>query len=744
MGLVDTVKRKLRVAASLYRNGGLKAVLVRTKNFVKKHLRKRPETKAMRAGDVLMVSIDEPLLDRYRTDHMVESLRSTGMTVDKVFYYELTPEHIKHYNVFVFYRVPWISPFEKYFAEIRRKNKVSVFAVDDLVIDTKYTDQIPVVQEMEAEDRALYDEGVLRHKKVMEACDYAVTTTEELADELRGYKNLKEVFVDRNSMSEEMAYHSNKAVDEVERDTDKIVVGYFSGTSTHNEDFQMVSPALIRLLEEDDRVHVKLAGRIDAPESLKDYADRLIFTPYVDWRKLPFELRQCDIILAPLVDTLFNRAKSEIKWSEAALAGVPVVASDIGAFHKSINDRHTGILVENTEEAWYEGIKLLIEDNDLRSRVAKESRQHVLAHCLTTGERATKLKKYIDSITPPVVAFGSVSLAAISGGNMVVKRHMDLLVESGYIVYGVEDMDYFSHDKWEELNRKDDKKYDIFRVNSRRHAEKIEMAMHFDRYVATFWASVDMVDRYTYMKKGGKKLYLVQNMEADFYPLNDKLRLRVLATYRNERLEPVTISQWCQRWLAEDFDRDAKYAPNGLDIGRFDYKERNWTDRKIRVLVEGDSASEYKRVDESFEIANKLDRTKYEVSYMSYNAKPKDWYKVDNVYLHIPYEEVGGIYAKHDILLKSSALESFSYPPLEMMATGGAAVLVKNDGNAEYVVNNENALYYEAGNIDDAIAKVELIVADKKMYKRMAKDGREMAESRAWDNVSRDVVGLYE
>src|SRR5690606_16357181 len=104
---------------------------------------------------------------------------------------------------------------------------------------------------------------------------------------------------------------------------------------------------------------------------------------------------------------------------------------------------------------------------------------------------------------------------------------------------------------------------------------------------------------------------------------------------------------------------------------------RDWSNRKIKVLIEGDSASEYKRVDESFEIANQLDRKRFEVSYLSYNAEPKEWYKVDNVYIKVPYDEVGKIYADHDILIKSSILESFSYPPLEMMATGGAVVLVK-------------------------------------------------------------------
>lgn len=734
-------QKKVKTVTYIYRTDGRQGLSMYLKDGLRKRFKKN--TPVHKTGDVLMVSISDELLDRYRTDHMIEAMESTGMTVGKVYYYELQPEHIKHYNTFIFYRCPWLPQFEAMIKDIKKSNKVAIYAVDDLVVDKKYTDTLAVVQAMNPEDRAVYDDGVMRHGKLMKACDYAITTTDGLAEELRTYKNFKEVFIDRNSMSDEMIYHSEQAIKHVKRDNEKVVIGYFSGTNTHNEDFQMVAPALVRVLKKHKNAYIKLAGRLDAPDALKGYESQLIFTPYVDWRRLPYEVRGCDIALSPLVDTLFNRAKSENKWSEAALVQVPTVASNIGAFKEIVKHNKTGVLPDNTEDAWFEAIDALVSDRNLREKIAKQAHDEVIYNSRTIGNRAIQLKNFIEKVTPSVIAFGGVNISAISGGNMVVKKHMDILREAGNIVYGVESMDYHENDQWQGLNDTDDKKYDFFRINSHRKNDKVELSMHFDRFIATFWGSVDMVDNYKYMKENGKKLYLVQNMEADFYDGTNSLRRKVIATYRNYRLEPITISKWCQKWLKDDFDRDAKYAPNGIELNNFPYVERDWSERKVHILIEGDSASEYKRVDESFKIANKLDRTKYQISYLSYNAEPKDWYQPDFVHLKVPSDKVGEIYEQNDILIKSSVLESFSYPPIEIMATGGVPVLVKNDGNAEYVKDGENALYYQSGKIEYAVAKIEQLASNQEMFNQTAQLGRKTAETRAWNKVADEVRSLY-
>src|SRR4029077_17448943 len=121
---------------------------------------------------------------------------------------------------------------------------------------------------------------------------------------------------------------------------------------------------------------------------------------------------------------------------------------------------------------------------------------------------------------------------------------------------------------------------------------------------------------------------------------------------------------------------------NGIDLSLFTRSERSFSG-KIRILVEGNSKDHYKNVDESFRITNQLDPERFEVWYLSYEGKPKKWYRVDRFLHKVPHSSVAAIYQACHLLVKSSLLESFSYPPLEMMATGGIAVVASNAGNAE-------------------------------------------------------------
>ncbi len=703
-------------------------------------------------------SVPHPV--RYRVDHQIEQLLAAGMSALKVEADEANEELLRHGRVFVIFRCPVTGQIREFIAKAKKLNKRVIYDIDDLVIDTAYTDQIPFVAQMNDQDKALYDDGVKRMGETLALCDCAITTTEALAAELKKY--VPRVYVNRNTASMTMVDYSEIAVyrrdllpnilpDDVpakdkkmyklacQRIADKeasgeVRLGYFSGSITHNSDFDIIKDALLKVMDEHKNVTLMIGGELDVNSEFNRFGKRVVTFPFCDWRRLPKQISSCDVNLAPLEDTLFNRAKSENKWVEAALVKVPTIASNVGAFAHMIDDGETGLLCENTAESWYEGLSRIVADKELRARLAEKAYKFCGENCTTVGAAKT-IRDIIVAEQKPNVVMVMPSLNT-SGGVLVALRHLCMLQDSGFDVFIANSDD---SEQWLEIF--DHKIPVLNREVPSGKIDKCPFHATIDVGVATLWDTLDFLNRYPKIKK---KKYLVQNLETDFYLAGDPLRLQANATYLDVNdVEYLTISPWCKNWLKNRFGQESVCVPNGLELSAFTPTERDFSKGKVRVLIEGDCNSEYKNVDESFRIVQLLDPEKYEIWYMTYTGVKKPWYRVDNFLGSVPHEQVADVYRQCHILLKTSVLESFSYPPLEMMATGGFVVAVPNDGNAEFVRNGDNCLTYKRGDIEAGAAAINAIVDDPELRMHLYEGGLETAKTRDWSSLEPQIVDMY-
>ena len=682
------------------------------------------KTKVSSYKDVLFINgCYLPHPERYRVDHQMEQLESYGLSVNKVFFEDLDISMLKFYRCFVFFRCPITDTINKFIDKAHYFNKKVFFDIDDLVINTKYTNTIKYVQEMSESEKQIYDDGVNRMEKTLQKCDYVITSTDSLADELKKYG--KEVFINRNVVSERMVELSMDAIKNIDKNENEIEIGYLSGSITHNPDFELIKESLIKIMTEYDNVYLRLVGHLDIPKEFDNFKNRIRVSNFTDWQNLPKIIAKLDINLAPLEKSIFNEAKSENKWTEAALCKVVTVASDFGAFKTKIKNNETGLLCKSKDD-WYEKLKFLIDNPDEKDRIANNAYKYVLKNCVATYT-GLDLKKFITSKLVKNFAF-VLPTTNISGGVNVVIKHCNILRNFGFDVsiLNMAQSDKNILNKDGEINVISVLKTDIFGI--------------FNTMVATLWTTLEFIKSYPQVSK---KLYLVQNFETNFLNYGSVSKRVANATYNSlDDIEYITISKWCEKWLKEDYEKNSKYAPNGINIEQFPFKKRNFKG-KIKILVEGNSDDYYKNVDESFRIIDKLDKSKYEIHFLSYQGKPKEWYYVDKFYHKVSYDEVGKIYQQADILIKSSILESFSYPPLEMMATGGICVVVPNDGNIEYLKDENNCLFYEQGNIDDAIEKIERIRNDSKLREHLIQNGLKTVEQRNWKKIEEDIKKLY-
>jgi len=157
---------------------------------------------------------------------------------------------------------------------------------------------------------------------------------------------------------------------------DTINIGYM-GSATHLADIYGTEcwRAIILIMNEFKNVRLVLKGydftQTDYFNHLRDRID--ILEGGDDYQ---IDMLKFDIGLAPLQDTDFNRAKSNLKFLEYSALGIPTVASRVKAY-KCINHNITGMLVDNKLTYWYLALKELVTNEMTRKRLAFNANAYV-------------------------------------------------------------------------------------------------------------------------------------------------------------------------------------------------------------------------------------------------------------------------------------------------------------------------------------------------------------------------------
>ncbi len=168
-------------------------------------------------------------------------------------------------------------------------------------------------------------------------------------------------------------------------DGGRVVLGYM-GTLTHDEDLRLILPAL-----------VETAASLAVPLELQIIGGVADFRTLAQLEQLPFPVIhrtppspeypqflpwftanvRWDIALAPLCDTPFNRAKSDIKFLDYAALGAAGVYSDLPVYAGSVRHGETGLLAANDTASWVHALRSLIEQPVLRQELAANARRYL-------------------------------------------------------------------------------------------------------------------------------------------------------------------------------------------------------------------------------------------------------------------------------------------------------------------------------------------------------------------------------
>ena len=314
---------------------------------------------------------------RYRTIHSYEQLKLAGVdcqlshiTDPKLF------QKIASSSVIIFHRTSFNPYVEQLLEIIQNQNGLIISDIDDLVFDPTAFQWIDSPDFQDPVRAALYQEDMHRNRATLEASQAVTASTQYLAEQVRALD--KPAWVHRNAFSLELLAISEEAYQHKQPIAGKVVIGYASGTPTHDHDFEVAKPALLHILQRYPEAELWIIGHLNPGKDWQGLEDRILHHKLVPWRKLPELLAKLDINIAPLVTSNpFGKSKSELKYVEAGLVSVPTIASPTEAFKFAIQSSVTGILADDEKE-WSDAFALLIEQVETRRSMAERAYADVL------------------------------------------------------------------------------------------------------------------------------------------------------------------------------------------------------------------------------------------------------------------------------------------------------------------------------------------------------------------------------
>ena len=350
---------------------------------------------------------------RYRAANMAEVLNDTVVVgdvgVSAACFFSSDLQHaahiVKNADILVISRARYDAGLAALVQEFQTQGKRVWFDIDDLVFDTQKIDLIISTAGQHATDDVLnyWYSVVGRMAQALMLCDGAITTNDFLANKIKQFSKLPVKIIPNFVNAAQLAvseplYQEKKQEKYQGKDQyklpststrhERIKLGYFSGSSSHNGDLSLIAHALERVMAADARIDLVLVGHVDVEQAfgvrfggyLKGHlADRVIRHPFVDFLALQALIADVDFNLVPLQVNEFTHCKSELKFVDAAIVGTLTIASPTFAYAETIRHGENGYLAEDDqwEAVLLHAIAVKDADLDRHKRMSAAAYQDV-------------------------------------------------------------------------------------------------------------------------------------------------------------------------------------------------------------------------------------------------------------------------------------------------------------------------------------------------------------------------------
>lgn len=330
-----------------------------------------PERRRSPLDVAFLVGMRDGESHRYRVLNIADALEDAGQAVTTLLpdEHEALAERCTTLGRLVVFRAALEPPLEALIGVAHGLGASLSYDIDDLVFDPSLAPELKALDLAPPEERAHTLGWMRRYREAMLAADAATASTAQLAGQMGRHGLPASVVPNTHGPFERLIAARTP------RDPDApVTIAYFSGTWTHHADFDQCDAAIRAVIARHPEVRFLLAGNLRlGPEwdALRGQVDRAPFLPHPMMLALHARV---DVMLAPLeLDNAFCDSKSELKIFEAALFGVPSVASPTGPYAAAVEDGVSGILAD-TPAAWEAALERLLSDPAERRRMGEAAR----------------------------------------------------------------------------------------------------------------------------------------------------------------------------------------------------------------------------------------------------------------------------------------------------------------------------------------------------------------------------------
>lgn len=240
--------------------------------------------------------------------------------------------------------------------ELRARGLPLVVDLDDHLLDSDYGDAEQFATQLES------------MRVLLDAASIVTVSTPTLADTISELCRRVEVLP--NQLDERLFLTGAGASPPCGSPPDppRAIRVVYAASPSHADDLSFLREVFERLEREyPGRFELDVVGGERPTSEQPWYRRREIPQGHTDYPHYVALLREWrpgwDIAVAPLLDTRFNRHKSDLKFLEYSALGLPGVYSAVDAY-SSVQDGVTGLRVPNDVTAWCDALRELAEDSE--------------------------------------------------------------------------------------------------------------------------------------------------------------------------------------------------------------------------------------------------------------------------------------------------------------------------------------------------------------------------------------------